>query len=116
MIHGIAYCPHEREAGCDCRKPATGLLRKLAVKYGLDLARSVVVGDSDKDILAGRAVGCATVFLHTRSPERVVQHLGRCAVCPDYQAGSLLEAVPLILQALAARAGQSPNPGANPCG
>jgi histidinol-phosphate phosphatase family protein len=116
MIHGIAYCPHEHEAGCNCRKPATGLLRKLEVKYGLDLARSVVVGDSDKDVLAGHAVGCATIFLHTRSPERAAQHLERCAVCPDHQAGSLLEAVPLILQALAARAGQPPDPGANPCG
>ncbi len=102
-IHGLAYCPHAPEDGCACRKPRPGLLRKLAAKYGLDPARSVMVGDSDKDLEAGHAVGCRTIFLHTRSADRAAAHLGRCAVTPDYEAESLLEAVPYILEVVDTR-------------
>jgi D-glycero-D-manno-heptose 1,7-bisphosphate phosphatase len=115
LIHGIAYCPHEPEAGCACRKPRPGLLRKLAVKYGLDPSQSVMVGDSDKDLEAGHAMGCVTVFVHTRVPDRAAVHLGRCPVKPDHEAGSLLEAVPLILDTLAARAACSRGSKARSC-
>lgn len=97
LIHGIAYCRHLKDEGCACRKPEPGMLRKLAFKYGLDLSRSVIVGDSCTDIQCGQAVGCETILLHTREPERVSQHLERCATPPDHQCDSLLEAVDLIL-------------------
>lgn len=96
-IHGIASCPHLRAAGCFCRKPAPGMLLKLAAKYGLDLRRSVFVGDSCTDIEAGQAVGCRTIFVHTRSPERTADHLSRCLTPPDWQAADLREAVQMIL-------------------
>jgi D-glycero-D-manno-heptose 1,7-bisphosphate phosphatase len=94
LIHGVAFCRHRSEEGCGCRKPRPGMLRKLAVKYGLDLTRSVLVGDSCTDIEAGQAVGCATIFLHTREPGRVVEHLARCS--PDYRAQSLAQATEII--------------------
>lgn len=97
QIHGVACCCHRKEEGCACRKPAPGMLRKLALKYGLDLTRSVLVGDSCTDIQAGQAVGCATVFLHTRGPQRSQEHLQRCSPPPDHQADSLLEATDYIL-------------------
>lgn len=99
LIHAVEYCPHTPAMQCGCRKPRPGMLLKHAAKYGLDLSRSVMVGDSDKDIVAGHAVGCRTIFLHTRTPDRVAQQLGRCPVTPDHEALSLLEAVPLILAA-----------------
>lgn len=97
LIHGIACCRHLKEDGCNCRKPRPGMLRKLAAKYGLDLSRSVIVGDSCTDIQCGQAVGCETILLHTRQPERVSQHLERCDVPPDHQCDTLLEAVDIIL-------------------
>lgn len=99
-IHGIAYCPHVEADGCACRKPRPGLLQKLAVKYGLDPSRSVMVGDSDKDLEAGHAMGCRTIFLHTRPADRAAAHLQRCPVKPDYEAASLLDAVPMIFATL----------------
>lgn len=108
-IHGLAYCPHGPEDGCACRKPRPGLLQKLAAKYGLNPRRSVMVGDSDKDLEAGHAVGCRTIFLHTRPPDRAVAHLQRCPVKPDYEARNLLEAVPIILTALQAHRSPAPS-------
>lgn len=98
LIHAIAFCCHRKEEGCACRKPLPGMLDKLALKYGLDLTRSILVGDSCTDVQAGQAVGCATIFLHTRQPERSQEHLAQCHPPPDHQAESLLEATDFILR------------------
>jgi D-glycero-D-manno-heptose 1,7-bisphosphate phosphatase len=65
-------CPHhpsaddERyRADCACRKPRPGLLLRAADELGLDLARSVMVGDRISDVAAGARAGCLTVLLRT---------------------------------------------------
>jgi D-glycero-D-manno-heptose 1,7-bisphosphate phosphatase len=55
---GAYYCPHAPDAGCRCRKPAPGLVLDAAGDLGLDLARSVMLGDKASDIAAGLAAGC----------------------------------------------------------
>jgi D-glycero-D-manno-heptose 1,7-bisphosphate phosphatase len=55
---GALYCPHAPEIGCECRKPAPGMLLTAAREYNLDLGRSVMIGDKASDIVAGRAAGC----------------------------------------------------------
>lgn len=52
------YCPHAPDAGCPCRKPAPGLLLDATRDLGLDLARSIMIGDKPSDVAAGRAAGC----------------------------------------------------------
>ena len=56
----ILYCPHE-QGTCDCRKPQPGMLLRAASQYGLDLARSWMVGDAESDVEAGRRAGCRTI-------------------------------------------------------
>lgn len=58
------YCPHHPTAGlgdyrreCDCRKPGPGMLLRAAADFGLDLAASVLVGDTDSDLMAAQAAG-----------------------------------------------------------
>jgi len=58
---GAYYCPHAPDAGCRCRKPAPGLLLDAARELGLDLARSIMIGDKPSDLEAGRAAGCGHV-------------------------------------------------------
>lgn len=72
-LDAIEVCPHRQEDGCGCRKPRPGLLVSAAERLGIDLAQSFLVGDRWKDIAAGRAVGCHTVFVDRgyREPERV---------------------------------------------
>ncbi|HRU05852.1 MAG TPA: HAD family hydrolase [Candidatus Brocadiia bacterium] len=70
------YCPHLPDAAveafrkaCDCRKPAPGMLLRAAEELGVDLGASVMIGDSERDVEAGRAVGAATVRVcHGRPP------------------------------------------------
>jgi D-glycero-D-manno-heptose 1,7-bisphosphate phosphatase len=61
-LAGAYYCPHAPDEGCDCRKPEPGLLLRAADELGLDLGRSVMVGDKDSDLEAGRRVGARTVL------------------------------------------------------
>jgi D-glycero-D-manno-heptose 1,7-bisphosphate phosphatase len=56
-IAAFYCCPHL--TGCDCRKPSPGLFLRAARERGLDLARSLAVGDSPRDVAAARAAGCA---------------------------------------------------------
>ena len=81
QIAAFAYCPHELDAGCDCRKPKPGLLRRLAEQLDLELASSWMVGDSPTDVEAGRAAGCRTALLGA----------GECGAAADLLVASLPE-------------------------
>lgn len=56
-LAGIYHCPHDRDAGCGCRKPRPGLLIRAGVELGLDLGRSILIGDSTSDVEAAEAAG-----------------------------------------------------------
>lgn len=60
-LDGAYYCPHTPDDGCGCRKPAPGLLVRAAKELGLDIARSVMIGDKASDVEAGESVGCRAV-------------------------------------------------------
>ena len=73
-VDDIFICPHHPDKGfagerpeykidCGCRKPKPGLLLQAAQKYNIDLTASWMVGDSDSDVMAGKAAGCRTVKL-----------------------------------------------------
>jgi D-glycero-D-manno-heptose 1,7-bisphosphate phosphatase len=64
-VDDVAVCPHQDGDDCTCRKPRPGLLRDLADRWGVDLTRSFMVGDTWRDMGAGRAAGCTTVLLRT---------------------------------------------------
>jgi D-glycero-D-manno-heptose 1,7-bisphosphate phosphatase len=69
-VDAIYYCPYHPEgsvsAYCrdsDLRKPSPGMLLAAAKDLSLDLAQSWMVGDSRRDIEAGRRAGCRTVLV-----------------------------------------------------
>jgi D-glycero-D-manno-heptose 1,7-bisphosphate phosphatase len=62
---GFYYCPHGPDEGCDCRKPAPGLLTEAAAGLGWDAARSWVIGDKASDVALGRAAGLGAVLVLT---------------------------------------------------
>jgi D-glycero-D-manno-heptose 1,7-bisphosphate phosphatase len=64
-------CPHDDPDDCGCRKPRPGMITGLAEAWSISLDRSFVVGDSDRDVGAGRAAGCTTVLLRRPYNERV---------------------------------------------
>ena len=73
FVDDYLFCPHHPEAGfegevaelkvgCDCRKPGTRLAHEAAERHGIDLRRSVMVGDTDRDRELATATGMA--YLH----------------------------------------------------
>lgn len=68
FIDAIYFCPHHPDKGfvgerpeykidCDCRKPKPGMLLQAAKDWNIDLSESYMIGDSDRDIEAGRNAG-----------------------------------------------------------
>ena len=99
-IDAIFYCPHHRQAfnprmvkDCPWRKPGTGMLTAAAKKFRLDLKKSFIIGDSARDILAGKNVGATTILVKTG-------HAGKDSLyqaTPDKISQNILTAVNWIL-------------------
>ena len=64
-VDGIYYCPHRPDEGCDCRKPAPGLILKAAKELGIDVGRSWMIGDKEMDLEAARRAGCRSIRVAT---------------------------------------------------
>lgn len=64
-LTAIYACTHLASDDCRCRKPKPGLIDRAVVElpFRVDLARSVVIGDSTTDIQAGHAAGVGTLVL-----------------------------------------------------
>jgi len=62
---GIFVCPHAPGEGCECRKPLPGLILQAAARHEYDLFRSYVIGDSARDLVAGRAAGATSLLVLT---------------------------------------------------
>jgi transaldolase len=62
-LDAMLVCYHDDVDGCQCRKPAPGLLEAAALRYGIALPASFMVGDRWRDVEAGRRASCRTVFI-----------------------------------------------------
>lgn len=70
QLDDIRVCCHVDSDGCACRKPRPGMLLEAAESQGLDLAASFMIGDRWRDIEAGHAAGCRTIYLANHYDER----------------------------------------------
>jgi histidinol-phosphate phosphatase family protein len=60
-----AVCPHDPARGCDCRKPAPGLVTAAAATLGVEAADCVVIGDIGADAQAAHAAGARAILVPT---------------------------------------------------
>ena len=76
-ISEINNCIHNNEDQCLCRKPKPGMLINSALKLGVNLKESWMIGDRDGDMKAGLAAGCKTIFINRNMPAEsgVMAHL-----------------------------------------
>lgn len=88
-IDGFYYCPHHPEAAveeyrqdCACRKPKSGLIEAACRDFAIDRSRSVMIGDSPRDVECGERAGVRGVL---------------------YQGGSLLALVQRALEAVSGK-------------
>ena len=86
---GFYYCPHHPDEACSCRKPEPGMAHKARDDHDIDLRRSYMVGDTDADMMLGRAIGAYTIL--------VTSGKQTTSECADFVAGSLKEVSEHIL-------------------
>lgn len=97
-ITDIFFCPHHPDNNCNCRKPKPGMIHQAVQNYDIDLADSVMIGDSATDIECARNAGCGQAILvktgYKSNQENILAQKGikADAVCSD-----LLDAARFIL-------------------
>jgi D-glycero-D-manno-heptose 1,7-bisphosphate phosphatase len=97
-ITDIFVCPHVPDEGCSCRKPKPGLIVEACRKYAIDPGGTVMVGDSVKDILCGRAAGCGrTVLVRTGNGMAAGEELALSGIYPSVMVADLLDAARWIM-------------------
>lgn len=64
-IDAIYFCPHAADAGCECRKPMSGMIAEIAERYGMDLKGVPSVGDSLRDLEASARLGAQPILVLT---------------------------------------------------
>ena len=101
-LDAIYFCPHHPDKGypeerteykidCLCRKPKPGMLLEAASDFNLDLSASFIIGDNDRDVLAGKNARCTTVGVMTG------YGLKKTSVLPDFFFENLAEAADYIV-------------------
>lgn len=98
-IDKFYFCPHHPEANlkkyrikCHCRKPRIGLIKKAVVEFNISLEKSYIVGDSTRDIQAGRNAKMKTILVKTGCAGKD----NKFAVTADFETKNLLDAVKII--------------------
>lgn len=65
VVSGLYYCPHTTKDNCQCKKPKDGMFRRASIELGIDLSKSIMVGDQNVDIYAGLKAGINKNYLVT---------------------------------------------------
>ena len=83
-IDAVFFCPHVLDDKCQCRKPLPGMFKQIGERFGVDLNKVMVAGDSLRDLQAGAALGCEPHLVRT----------GKAAAMNDEQLAQMVAAVP----------------------
>jgi len=99
-LDNIYYCPYlpdgviaKYRKDSDWRKPKPGMLLAAASEMDIDLAQSWIIGDSSRDVQAGKSAGCKTILIDNPVQGRLARHSDSN---PDHTAVNITEAVNLI--------------------
>lgn len=65
QLAGIYHCPHTPEAGCGCRKPAAGMVRRMERELGYSARGAPLIGDKLSDLELARNVGSRPILVRT---------------------------------------------------
>ncbi len=88
-VNAIYYCPHHPDKGypeerpeykidCECRKPKPGMLLQAAKDWNIDLSKSYMIGDSDRDLKVGQNAGCKeSIAIKTNEPNALLDVVKR---------------------------------------
>ena len=90
------YCFHREEDDCGCRKPAPGLFEQAKKGLGIeDITGFFYVGDTERDVQAGRAAGVKTILVLSGNTKK--GEAENWSHKPEHVCENLLEAVDVII-------------------
>jgi D,D-heptose 1,7-bisphosphate phosphatase len=103
FLDSIYFCPHHPDydgpgvnknliMDCHCRKPKPGMLTDASEEFNIELTKSYMIGDAERDIQAGKEAGCITIGVRTG------KNIENFNIQPDYIYENILEAVNFILE------------------
>ncbi len=96
-IYRVYYCTHTEKDNCNCRKPKPGLFLKAREEIGnIDFSKTFFIGDSEKDVIAGKTVGTKTILVlsgETKSKKETE----KWEIKPDYIFKNLKESAEFII-------------------
>ncbi len=80
FMQACYYCPHHPTkatiqayaVNCSCRKPLAGMLLQAAADFEIDLNQSIMLGDSQCDLDAGRAAGCQVIHVAALQTDQLI--------------------------------------------
>lgn len=98
-IDAVYFCPHHPDAQikkyrlhCICRKPNIGMIQKAVQRFKINARKSFMIGDSTRDILAGKRAKLTTILVQTGYKGKD----GKYDVQPDFVARNLGDAVKIV--------------------
>lgn len=99
-LDGIYYCPYHPEGvvaeyskESEFRKPNPGMLLQAAQEMDIDLESSWMIGDSYRDVEAGKKVGCTTILINSPAKPK---HKKSSDPNPDFVAVNIKESANII--------------------
>lgn len=95
-IDGFYFCPHLPDTGCNCRKPATGMIEAARSDFEIDMSGSWIIGDKSLDVLTGVNAGIRSVLVLTGYGPK---HREKASEHADLIENDLLSAVRAITDA-----------------
>ena len=91
------YCTHHKKAGCSCRKPKPGMVRKAVREFKVNLKGAYFIGDTIRDLHTAHNAGCKSILVF--SGKEKLKNMDEWEATPDLVFKNLLEAVKFILKA-----------------
>ena len=104
LLDAIYYCPFHPEGAIpeyrresDDRKPAPGMIFTAAQEHNIDLKQSWAIGNSLRDIDAGKRAGCKTILIETKTRSTLsLMLMKEEQPQPDFRAVNMKEAVNIV--------------------
>jgi histidinol-phosphate phosphatase family protein len=95
-IDKVYYCTHRKDAGCSCRKPKPGMLKKAAKEFKFNLKNAYFVGDTIRDVFTAKNAGCNSMLVLSGKEKLKDRHSWE--TLPDLIFKDLFEAAKFLIK------------------
>ncbi len=98
LIDAVYFCPHHPDGSnphynmvCHCRKPAPGMAEEAAYQLGVDLRKSIVIGDKLDDVNLAKTIGAKAILVKSGYGSKHVDAINNSSFYNDLKIADNLE-------------------------